>query len=221
VRWGVVAAVAPELRATLRVLRARRRLAGGRTVYEAGPLVFASGGVGAARAARCAGDLLERFRIDTLVSTGFAAALLRDLRTGDLLVGGTVGFPAAEGPLRRACTADPGARTGEILAVQRVLLEGHEKESAARTSAALAVDMESAAVGRLARDRGLAFLCVKAVLDTPDAPLASRYDSAPRVLGEILRRPTVLSGIFADASRARRAGQRLADFYEALAATLH
>ena len=91
-----------------------------------------------------------------------------------------------------------------------------EKAELAAESGAVAVDMESAAVGRVARERGLPFLCVKAILDTPDRPLASRYESASGVLAEILKRPRTLTAIFADGARAKLAASRLADFYEAL-----
>ncbi len=219
-RWGVIAAVAPELRATLRALHARRQGTGARAVHVAGPFVFAAAGIGAAQAACCAAGLLERFPLDTLVSTGFAGALDRELKTGELLVGGTAGFPATGDALRMARAADSSARAGEILSVERVLLADPERDSAVLRSGAVAVDMESAALGRLAQERGLGFLCVKAVLDTTRRPLASHYESVPRVLVEILGNPATLSAILADASRARRAGRRLAGFFRALGANL-
>ncbi len=218
--WGVVAAVVPELGATLRALGARRHRDGDRTFYVAAPFVFAAAGVGEARAARCAADLLERFHPRVLVSTGFAGALARDLQTGTIVLGGVPGLAASDGPLREARVAGPLARAGEIVTAARVLLGETETASAAQASGAIAVDMESVAVGRVARERGVGFLCVKSVLDTPLAPLASRYESLPRVLGEILRRPAILPAILADGRRARTAGRNLADFYRALAAVL-
>ena len=218
--WGVVAAVAPELWATLRALRARRRRAGGQTFYVATPFVFARGGIGPERATRCATRLLEQFHPSVLVSTGFAGALARDLETGAIVLGGIPDLAAAVQPLREARAADPRARVGSIATVERLLLRESEKESTSRATGAIGVDMEAAAVGRLASERGVGFLCVKAVLDTPGAPLAARYDTPRRVLREIALRPSVLAGLLGDARRARIAGRRLADFYRALAVVL-
>jgi adenosylhomocysteine nucleosidase len=215
-KLAIVAAVRPELGAAFRRLRPARVRRGALTVYEAGPLVFAIGGVGAARAEAAARALAAHARPDALLSAGFAGALADDLAPGDLVLGGSAGFPAGASLLRRARAADPAARIADCLAVDRVLVGPAEKAEARRRGGAVVVDMESAAVGRVARELGLPFLCVKAVLDTPAAPLASRYESPGRVLREILRRPATLSGLCGDAARARRAAARLAGFFAAL-----
>lgn len=227
--WGVVAALAPELRATLRALGARRLRAGGRTFYAAGPLIFGWGGVGPDRSVRCAVDLLDRFGTPMLISTGFAGALRSDLCPGAIVVGAATGFPASAEVLGRAravaaSVVAGGAACrlseGETFSVDRVLLTASAKDDAFRRTGALAIDLESAALAGLARDRGLGFLCVKAILDTPDAPLASRYEGVAAVGAEILRHPSRLRGMLADRSRARLAARRLADFYLALARSL-
>jgi nucleoside phosphorylase len=215
-KLAVVAAIRPELGAAFRRLRPARVRRGTWTFYEAGPLVFAIGGVGAARAGAAARALAGHARPAALVSTGFAGALADDLAPGDLVLGGTAGFPAGAALLRRARAADPAARVADGLAVDRVLVDAAEKAEARRRAGAAVVDMESAAVGRVAREFGIPFLCVKAVLDTPAAPLASRYKSPGTVLGEILRRPATLAGLCGDAARARRAAARLAVFFAAL-----
>ena len=210
----VLAALRSELRPTLRLLHATTRRAGGISLRVAGPLVFAAGGVGAAAAAASARRLVAAVHPDALVSTGFAGAIDNGLETGDLVLGGTTGFPAEEGLLRLAREAAPAARAGDVHAAGRVVRDAAGKARLRRETGALAVDMESAAVGRAAREHGLGFLCVKAVLDTPAAPLASDYASLPAVLGEVLRRPLkTLSGIRGDAARARVAAERLGAFY--------
>jgi adenosylhomocysteine nucleosidase len=214
VRILVLAALRAELRPALRQLHAARRRAGGAFARAAGPFLFAAGGVGATAAAEAARRLIDAFRPDALVSTGFAGALDDSLGTGDLVLGGTTGFPAEEGLLRLAREAAPGARAGDVHAVARILNDTDAKRRLARETGALAVDMESAAVGRAAREYGLGFLCVKAVLDTPAAPLATDYASVRAVLGKVLRRPRrTLAGIRDDAARARTAAERLGAFY--------
>ncbi len=216
---GVVAAVPQELGATLRALRARRRREGVHTVHLADPFIFVAGGMGPGKAASAARALAEAFGISGLVSTGFAGALGKSLETADLIVGGTRGFPATASLAARAREAAPGARAGDIVAVDRPLIEPAEMERAA-AGGALAADMESAGVAGVAREIGIEFLCVKAVLDTPDAPLASRYEGVLPVLGEVARRPRVLAGIARDARRSRAAAARLAEFFRAFGRVL-
>ena len=214
-----MAALAPELRATLRALHARRIRSIGPTYYAAGPLLFGWGGVGPVRAARCAADLLARYRPAVLVSTGFAGALEATLRPGAVVAGGAVGFPADPAARRMAGTVR-GAREGETRSVERVLLDAAEKDEIFRGTGALAVDMEAAALGALARERGVGFLCVKAILDTPDAPLASRYEGIAAIASEMIRNPGLLRGMLADFSRARLAGRALAEFYREMSRRL-
>jgi nucleoside phosphorylase len=217
--WGVIAAVAPEIRATLRALHARPLPSGGWSAGASGGLLFACGGIGAGHAERRVSELIDRFRPDTLVSTGFAAALADDLESGTIVLGGTASHPPSEEALRRARAADPEARVGPIAAVDHVLLEAEEKRRLAGSTGAIAADMESEAIGRLARERGLSFVSVRVILDTLAEPLACRYGSLTGVIGEIVRSPAVIPRIVADARRARRAGRRLAEFYRRLAGT--
>jgi adenosylhomocysteine nucleosidase len=210
----VLAALRTELRPALRLLRPAPLRAGGSAAHAAGPFVFAVGGVGAKAAGEAALRLIAAFRPDAVVSTGFAGALDDGLATGDLVLGGATGCPAAAGLLRLARAAAPDARAGDVHAAARVVNDAAGRRRLRLETGALAVDMESAAVGRAAREHGLDFLCVKAVLDTPAKPLASDYASLPTVLGAVLRRPRqTLSGIRGDAARARAAAERLGAFY--------
>ena len=83
------------------------------------------------------------------------------------------------------------------------------KAALARRSGALVVDMESGAVGAVARERNLPFLCAKVVLDTPAAPLAAPYDGCLSILGAMLLHPR---GVWRDARRSRIAAGRLREF---------
>ncbi len=215
--WLVLAALRTELRPVLRLLRPRPRRVAGRPCHERGPLVFAVAGVGPAAAGTAASQLADALKPDVLVSTGFAGAIAADFETGDLILGGIPDMPASEPALRTAREAAPDARTGSVVAVDRVLRDAGEKERRHRESGAPAVDMESAVVARAARECGAGFLCAKVVLDTPAAPLACDYAGVLPVLGRILRRPKTVCGIRADAKRARIAAERLGAFYVRLA----
>jgi hypothetical protein len=85
------------------------------------------------------------------------------------------------------------------------------------------VDMESYWAGRVAADRGIPFLVVRAVLDEvgdrlPDLPNAIDETGAiarGRALRQLLSRPREVPALIRLAVSARRASQRLAVFAEA------
>jgi hypothetical protein len=74
--------------------------------------------------------------------------------------------------------------------------------------------MEADAVGVAAQARGLGFLAVKAVIDTPAAPLASTYSGCWTVLGDLLKGSVM--GMIYDSKRVKLASERLREFFLAL-----
>jgi adenosylhomocysteine nucleosidase len=135
-----------------------------------------------AREARAASEArrLADLGVVALLSFGVAGGLARDLRPGDLLVPDAVTTP--DGTMFRP---DPGWRSGLVDGLARVrpviggLLVGSSEAVAsptakgelARRSGAVAVDMESVAVARVARERGLPFAVVRAIADPHDREL--------------------------------------------------
>jgi len=212
-RLGVLAALRAEVSPALKALHANSRRLGNRLFHEAEPLVFLVGGVGPEKARRAARCLVEASHPAALISAGFVGAVVPDLSAGDLVLGGSSGFAPDEDLLRRARKVDPTARVAEVVTVDQVVVGEEAKSRIAKSSHAVAVDMESAAVAMVARECGLGFLCAKVVLDTISEPLASTYESVPRVLGEILRRPRTVAGIFRDAGRSKVCGRRLGEFF--------
>ncbi|MFK2874262.1 purine and other phosphorylase-like protein, family 1 [Dyella lipolytica] len=92
---------------------------------------------------------------------------------------------------RLAATTQLPHANGSLLSVQTPLLTALAKTAAHERYATLAVDMESAAVAAVARERDLPFVCVRAIVDEVDdtVPLAL-HDSVdawgrPRPLGLI------------------------------------
>lgn len=145
-------------------------------------------GIGAARAAAAAEDLLPM--CDRLISAGFCAGGVEGLSTGDVIVDGELEIP--------------GARRGKILTVNRVL-RGDEIRRACAEAGAMAIEMEASAVAKAAAGRP--FAAVKVVLDTIESPLACDYSS----IGGVLARPWLWPGVMRDARRAKLAARALAD----------
>ncbi len=148
-------------------------------------LALIATGMGTMRARQAARRAMPLFPMARLViSTGVAGALSEGLRPGDLvladrlLLGGKEScvpdhiLPIAGdrlGDAERVLRA-AGLRftTGALLTTGRVLATRAAKRLAKEQSGAVAVDMESAALGLEAAAHGIPFVCVRAVLDAAD-----------------------------------------------------
>ncbi|HLY10249.1 MAG TPA: hypothetical protein VKW04_13160 [Planctomycetota bacterium] len=217
-KLGVIAALRQELAPTFGSIPTTPRLVDGLRFHEAPSLVFVASGVGARLAAAAALLTADTFRPDALLSVGFCGALTDELETADLVLGGTPSHPAEPGLLARARSAARQPRLGTVLTVpQVVVLAARKTELAARTGA-LVIDMEADAVALAAKARGLGFLAVKVVIDTPAAPLASTYSGCWTVAKDLLRGSLV--GMIHDSRRVKLAAERLKDFFVALSGSL-
>jgi adenosylhomocysteine nucleosidase len=177
----------------------------------------AAGGGTAAGAARAAAKLIAR-GVGGLVSFGLAGGLDPALPAGAVIVPGAILLDEQAWPTDAALSArlgDDGAET--LLAGSEVLATADAKAAAFARTGCAAVDLESGAVARAAREAGLPFAALRAVCDPagrnlPPAALAALDAEGGivlmRVLASLARRPNQLPAIMAlgsDAARARRA----------------
>ena len=114
-------------------------------------------------------------------------------------------------------TVLPEARYGDIAGVPEPVADAASKHALNRSTGAIAADMESQVVARLATARELPFVCCRVVIDPaerslPDAALAGmRADGSTdigAVLKSLLRHPGQLPGLLAvarDAAQAKKA----------------
>lgn len=130
---------------------------------------------------------------------------------------------------RLATTTQSLCAQGSLLSVQAPLLTSFAKISAHRHYAALAVDMESAAVAAVARERGLPFACLRAIVDeVDDAVPIALHDSVDawgnprplRLITALCRRPSLLADLPRLYSRMQRATHALRTAAEATGPTL-
>ena len=133
-------------------------------VYTKGNAVVGCAGMGAARATLAVQAVMAARPVTSLLSVGVAGACNPALHVGDIVRAGLV----------------VDSRTGEKFEDSRfrqVLVTGAEIASVAEKSrlhasyAADAVDMEAAAVARMARAHGLSFTAIKAISDEADFEL--------------------------------------------------
>jgi hopanoid-associated phosphorylase len=162
----------------------------------------------------------------SIISFGVAGGLAPNLVPGDCVVASAIiDYPALRptDPLWSGKLADmiPGALHGPIVGVNSVVSDPADKSRLHALTGAVAVDMESHLVGRLAASHGLAFAAVRVIIDPAHraVPPAALLAMAPggstdvtAMVWEILARPSqvsLLMRLVADAIAARTALIRL------------
>jgi adenosylhomocysteine nucleosidase len=161
-----------------------------------------------------------------LVSFGIAGGLAPRLRAGDVVVSTEVlsddeRWNADESFRRRvaALAADIGAIKGPVLGTSRILASADQKRRTWLDTGALAVDLESDVVARVAASAGIPFVVVRTIADTayrtlpPAALIPLAEDGTPnlaRVIASVLRRPRQVAALFGLARETRAALSALA-----------
>jgi adenosylhomocysteine nucleosidase len=171
-RIGIVAALDRELKALTRDWQKVERMHENRrfVFFEHDSAVAVCGGMGFAAARGAAEALMTGYHPETLVSAGFAGALQPSLAVGDVL------WP------RSVIDASDSSHT-EIPTGQGVLVSfsgvagSAQKAKLGTAFQADAVDMEAAAVARVAAIHAVDFVAVKAISDEVDfeMPDLSRF----------------------------------------------
>lgn len=141
--------------------------------------LVALSGIGADRA-YMAGSVLVSQGATALLSWGCAAALDDRVSPGCLIIperiigaNGEVHGVSTEWH-RRLCQALEShhpIRTEALVESDVIVKTSAEKRSLARRTQAAATDMESAAQARLAKDYGLPFIAIRAIVDTPSTEI--------------------------------------------------
>jgi len=157
---AIVAALEREVRALVKRWRVVEREHENRKFrfFESGKAVVICGGIGPEAARRAAAAVVAIYQPGLLVSAGFAGALDPELRVGQICR-----------PSRVIDAKDSSSR--EIALGQGVLVSAASiasielKAKLATAYGAHAVDMEAAAVARVAEIHGIAFAVVKAISD--------------------------------------------------------
>lgn len=229
---GIVAALRAEARSLSRRVRSSAPLQLG-----AGAWLALSGGVGAASAV-AAGEILLGAGAEALVSWGTAGALDPALAAGDLLLperivdgAGEEFWPDAGWRSRVQAGLDGSlaVHAGTLLQSPAVAATARDKQLLRERVQAAAVDMESAALARLARQRQVPFLAVRAIADTASTAIPRMVGDAldedgrlrpMRLLGNACRRPGELPALFVLAGDFRAARTTLEVLAESAAAGL-
>jgi len=141
----------------------RRELSGRVVVYTNGHAVVACAGMGAGRAELAVKAAMDAMPVTALISVGLAGACDSALRVGEIVRAGVV-IDSRTG--ERFCNSS--SELGQVLVTGDMIASVREKARLHTLYGAAAVDMEAAAVARVARARGLEFKAIKAISDEAD-----------------------------------------------------
>jgi adenosylhomocysteine nucleosidase len=165
-----------------------------------------------------------------IISIGIAGALAPGLRSGSWIVADAVfddGEPVPTDPAwtGRLAARLPGAARGLLLGANAMVAEATQKAALHRTTGAVAVDMESHIVARVARRHRLPFAAVRVISDAAHRtlPLAARVGmksdgrmDLPAVLRSLLANPGQLLDLIRTGLEAERAFRALLRGYRRL-----
>ncbi|MFQ5716804.1 MAG: hypothetical protein ACE5GQ_06840 [Nitrospinales bacterium] len=204
-------------------------------------LVLIRSGIGKLRAQSALSQAYSQFPLSLALSIGYAGGLDPALRAGDLVVANSVlelgpassrrnSSPVLEVSLDaslvdRAMQLKLGIKThrGKLITVDEAVCKPEDKRALARRCSALAVEMETAALLRLAREKDLPFLSVRSISDTADQELVdfsaciddSGGISKVKAGWHILTHPGSVAKVRDLRSCSQKAARNLARFVEA------
>jgi nucleoside phosphorylase len=157
-----------------------------------------------------------------IVSAGISGSLRDELRVGDIVVATEVIGP--DGVCHSVTSSEwgnlsPQLRRGRLVTVDRPIADPAEKRVLGRRYDALAVDMETAAVGRRCRRACVPFACIRAISDDTHAPLSPELGyiidngrvSLGRLTASLLRRPRLAAELWRLARDTQFAAERLGE----------
>jgi len=194
-------------------------------------------GMGPVKAGAVSREALASCSLDLAVSSGFACALTSS-QIGDLLIGTDVSSWQAEicsidvsesvpcavelqaAALMSARRVGLTVRTGRFVSVSQVLWRAEEKQRVAAGTGAVGLDMESAALGAIAKEQRVPFLVARTVSDLLDEDLPLDFNlfltpkTWPQGLWRVARRPSCLAGILRLRRQSQAAAVRLTRFIE-------
>jgi adenosylhomocysteine nucleosidase len=190
-------------------------------------------GIGTAAAAQALRVALES-PADLCISSGFAGALRRDLRVGEIAAARLVRradrdmLVAGDRELLAAAADAHARQVDRFLTTDHMVL--HASEKYALVDEADAVEMESFAILAEAARHGVRAVAVRAVSDAAETSLPFDFDKSiddrgrirlGSLIAGVARRPHRIPALLRLARDCRMAAQQLADFLDVYLTVLH
>ena len=227
---GIVFALSAESGGTEDLLAGAVTTKGQGFVAHAGALagrqvVVVQAGVGRQAATHGTQALIRGHKPAWVISAGFAGGLRPELRRGDIVMADEIlDISGRTLSIDLKAESDPrtGLHVGRILTVDKIVHEPAEKAALGQKYEALAVDMESWAVGEICRQDKVRFLSICVISDAVDDTLPEDLDrlimqqtTAARLgaaAGTLFRRPSSIKDMLRLREEALVASDRLAKF---------
>ena len=219
----MIAAFSWEVGALLRRQKGLERLKAKRYRFhlQGRPVVLAIGGAGIENSYRTAQLLVREFAVKGLVSLGFAGALDKSIKPGELVAAEAVidAVSAERFRCRHELLVVPTAHFGVLVSVPEVAASAEKKRSLGTKWGAVAVDMESAGIARAAVEAGLPFAAVRSITDASSQAFAIDFQrcrsehgglSYLKIVWEAFRSPRGIRDLVQLAGNSRRAAGNLA-----------
>lgn len=202
-------------------------------------------GIGAEKARSITQKILEGESWDVVISTGFAGALnsspIGSLVIGqEVLLGQSADLLFDSEPQRIVCHPEwvntslniqlngpYPVQGGRFVTMDRVLTQALQKQILGKRTGAVAVDMESGAIGQVAQQHGIPFLIVRAISDgvNEDLPVDFNLFLKPSEwvggVRQVLSTPQCWKGFWRLYRNSMQAGLQLSRFFEKFLATVH
>ena len=182
-------------------------------------------GMGPARMVAAAAQAIDLHRPSRLILLGFSGGLDPSLPTGHVIDARAIVNSdgqrltlTSSAPPTTAANESPNPLT-TLLTTEQIICDPAQKKSLGQLHRAAAVDLESFALARLAADGGLPLTILRAISDTADAALPAdisqwvKVDGSPsvmKVLGSLIRRPSILGTLLRLQRDSKLAAQQLA-----------
>lgn len=192
-------------------------------------------GIGPAAARRGTEALIFGHQPSVIISAGFSGGLHSDAKLGHVVLAEQIADAAGnrldiELSIDRASARQPGLHIGRLLNTERLVGSPARKRALGEEHDALAVDLESLAVGQACREAGVPFLAVRIISDDVDAELpefldryADQKSTAGRtgvVIGALFKKPGNLKSMVKLREDALVLSDKLARFLKSLVAEL-
>ncbi len=174
-------------------------------------------GMGATRAREVTAAALDRLPRSLVLTAGFAGALDPALRTGQVVFEADTHTPSG-GTIATALQR-AGARAARFHCAEHVAVTAADKARLRQTTGADVVEMESAAIRTLCRQRGIPSATVRAISDEAAVDLPVDFNAVVdeaqqlspwKMAGWILRHPASLGGLIRLQRHTQRAAHELA-----------
>ena len=177
-------------------------------------------GVGAGNCNERLEILLHKAKPQFVITSGFAGAVVDQLRVGDLILAENFSEPNLLG-LAKEILRNQNARSAKLFTSTSIIDSIEERNELARKSDAAAVDMETGAIVAVCSAHGMPLLSLRAISDSPDepfpAPMSILFDLERqrtnyfRLFAYLLRHPTAISRLVRFSGEIARARTALTD----------